>query len=135
VALGQVFSKNLGSPANLHSICFSTMIFTITRGWHNRPGVAAMPIASQTRIKKKTFIFTSEVSCIEEDRFLYSRKHEIYCSSCPDILCVHFVPEATDLSLTQPNFHEPYPTRYVTVPYCAREAVPTIVRVFPNTSS
>jgi hypothetical protein len=24
------------SPANLHSICFSTIIFTITRGWHNR---------------------------------------------------------------------------------------------------
>jgi hypothetical protein len=40
-------------PANLHSI-FSTIIFTITRGWHNRPGVAAVSIASQTRIKKKT---------------------------------------------------------------------------------
>jgi hypothetical protein len=37
------------SPANLHSIC-STIIFTITRGWHNRLGVAAVPIASQTRI-------------------------------------------------------------------------------------
>jgi hypothetical protein len=36
-----------------HSICFSTIIFTITRGWHNRPGVAAVPIASQTRIRKK----------------------------------------------------------------------------------
>jgi hypothetical protein len=32
-------------PANLHSICFSTIIFTITRG--------AVPIASQSRIKKK----------------------------------------------------------------------------------
>jgi hypothetical protein len=31
-------------------ICFSTIIFTITRGWHNRPGVAAVPIASQTKI-------------------------------------------------------------------------------------
>jgi hypothetical protein len=40
-------------PANLRSICFSTIIFTIIRGWHNRPGVAAVPIASQTRIKKK----------------------------------------------------------------------------------
>jgi hypothetical protein len=40
-------------PVNLHSICFSTIIFTITRGWHNRPGVAAVPIASQYRIKKK----------------------------------------------------------------------------------
>jgi hypothetical protein len=49
VALGQAFSENLISPANLHSICFSTFIFTITRGWHNRPGVAAVPIASQTK--------------------------------------------------------------------------------------
>jgi hypothetical protein len=39
---------------NLHSIYFSTIIFTITRGWHNRPGVAAVPTASQTRIKKVT---------------------------------------------------------------------------------
>jgi hypothetical protein len=39
------------SPSNLHSICFSTIIFTITLAWHNRPGVAAVPIASQTRIK------------------------------------------------------------------------------------
>jgi hypothetical protein len=53
VALGQVFSENFGLPCHLHSICFSTMIFTVTRGWHNRPGVAAVPIASQTRIKKK----------------------------------------------------------------------------------
>jgi hypothetical protein len=49
VALGQVFSENFGFPANLHSICFSKIIFTITRGWHNRPGVAAVPIASQTK--------------------------------------------------------------------------------------
>jgi hypothetical protein len=42
------------SHANLHSVCFSTIIFTITRGWHNRPGVAAVPIASQTRIKKNS---------------------------------------------------------------------------------
>jgi hypothetical protein len=41
------------SPANLHSICFSTIIFTTTRGWQNRPRVAAVPIASQTKIKKK----------------------------------------------------------------------------------
>jgi hypothetical protein len=37
------------SPANVHSICFSTIIFTTTRGWHNRPGMAAVPIASQTK--------------------------------------------------------------------------------------
>jgi hypothetical protein len=55
VALGQVFSENFGffPPVNIHSVCFSTIIFTITRGWHNRSGVVAVPIASQTRIKKK----------------------------------------------------------------------------------
>jgi hypothetical protein len=31
----------------------------IIRGWHNRPGVAAVPIASQTRIKKKIFLVAS----------------------------------------------------------------------------
>jgi hypothetical protein len=30
---------------------FSTIIFTITRGWHNMPGVAAVPIASQAKKK------------------------------------------------------------------------------------
>jgi hypothetical protein len=40
------------SPANVHSICFSAIIFTITRGWLNKPRVAAVPIASQSRIKK-----------------------------------------------------------------------------------
>jgi hypothetical protein len=44
------------SLANLHSIRFSTIIFTITRSWQNRPGVAAVPIASQTRIKKKNTV-------------------------------------------------------------------------------
>jgi hypothetical protein len=47
--LGQVFIYNFGFPCQLHSICFSTIIFTITRGWHNRPGVAAVPIASHTK--------------------------------------------------------------------------------------
>jgi hypothetical protein len=44
---GRVSPRTSVSPANLHSICFSTIIFTITRGWHNRPGVAAVPMASQ----------------------------------------------------------------------------------------
>jgi hypothetical protein len=43
--------RTSGSPANLQSICFSTIIFTITRGWHNRPGAAAVPIASQPNKK------------------------------------------------------------------------------------
>jgi hypothetical protein len=50
---GRFSPRTSVSPANLHYICFSTIIFTISRGWHNRPGVAAVPIASQTRIKKK----------------------------------------------------------------------------------
>jgi hypothetical protein len=53
VALGQVFSENFGFPCQSTVICFSTIIFIITRGWHNRPGVA-VPIASQSRIKKKS---------------------------------------------------------------------------------
>jgi hypothetical protein len=46
---GRFSPRTSGFPANLHSICFSTIFFTITRGWHNRPGVAAVPIASQTK--------------------------------------------------------------------------------------
>jgi hypothetical protein len=47
---GRFFSPRTSvSPANLHSISFSTIIFTITRGWHNRPGATAVPIASQTK--------------------------------------------------------------------------------------
>jgi hypothetical protein len=46
---GRFSPRTSGSPANIHSICFSTIIFTITRGWHNRPGLAAVPIASQTK--------------------------------------------------------------------------------------
>jgi hypothetical protein len=53
VALGQVFSENFGFPCQSTFHCFSTIIFTITRGWHNKPGVAAVPIASQTGIIKK----------------------------------------------------------------------------------
>jgi hypothetical protein len=50
---GRFSPRTSVSPANLHSICFSTIIFTITRGWHNRPGVTAVPIASNQN-KKKT---------------------------------------------------------------------------------
>jgi hypothetical protein len=54
VALGQVFSENFGFPCqSTFHLRFSTIIFTITRGWHNRTGVAAVPIASQTELKKK----------------------------------------------------------------------------------
>jgi hypothetical protein len=57
VVLGQVcFPSTSVSPANLHSICFSTIIFTITRGWHTTAGVAAVPIASQKKKKKPTVV-------------------------------------------------------------------------------
>jgi hypothetical protein len=50
VAAGAGFLRELRFPLhNLHSISFSTIIFTITRSWHNRPGVAAVPIASQNK--------------------------------------------------------------------------------------
>jgi hypothetical protein len=39
-ALGQVFSEYLGFPCN-HSTNF--FITIVTRGWHNRPLVAAVP--------------------------------------------------------------------------------------------
>jgi hypothetical protein len=43
-------------PTKLHSICFSTIIFTITRSWHNRPGVAAVPMASRTKLEKTAWV-------------------------------------------------------------------------------
>jgi hypothetical protein len=43
VALGQIFSEYFGSLANLHSTNLSTITITITRGWYNRPVVAAVP--------------------------------------------------------------------------------------------
>jgi hypothetical protein len=50
---GAGFLRELQFPLPIYiPFCFSTIIFAITRGWHIRPGVAAMPIASQTRIKK-----------------------------------------------------------------------------------
>jgi hypothetical protein len=53
VALGQVFSKNFSFPCQSTFHLLLTIIFTITQGWHDRPGVAAVPVASETKIKKK----------------------------------------------------------------------------------
>jgi hypothetical protein len=50
---GAGFLRELRFPL---PICFSTVIFIITRGWHNRPGVAVVPIASQPNNKIKIFI-------------------------------------------------------------------------------
>jgi hypothetical protein len=58
---GRFFPRTSVSLASLHSICFSKIIFTLTRGWHNRPGVA-VPIASQT--KKKNVSQTASVSTV-----------------------------------------------------------------------
>jgi hypothetical protein len=49
---GKFSPRTSVSPANLHSISFSTIIFTITRGWHNRPGVAAVPPHKPNKNKK-----------------------------------------------------------------------------------
>jgi hypothetical protein len=61
---GRFSSRTSVSPANLHSIYFSTIIFTITQGWHNRPGVAAVPIASQAKIIKK---IKNNQTCISQE--------------------------------------------------------------------
>jgi hypothetical protein len=57
VALGQVFSDNFGFP------CQSTFHLLLHNHlhYHNRPGVAAMPIASQTKKKpKKNLCFRAQ---------------------------------------------------------------------------
>jgi hypothetical protein len=46
---GPGFLQELWFPLPIYipsDICFSTIIFTINQGWYNRPGVAAVPIAS-----------------------------------------------------------------------------------------
>jgi hypothetical protein len=72
---GQKMALGKVSPANLHSICFSTIIFPITRGWHNRPGVAAVPTASQSKIKKITSIRISD-ACINKASFEAKQKKD-----------------------------------------------------------
>jgi hypothetical protein len=50
---GRFSPRTSVSPAKLHSIMLSTIIFIITRGWHNMPGVAAVPsLIVQIKIKK-----------------------------------------------------------------------------------
>jgi hypothetical protein len=47
---GRFSSENFGFPCqSTFHLLLHKIIFTITRGWHNRPGVAAVPIASQTK--------------------------------------------------------------------------------------
>jgi hypothetical protein len=83
---GRFSPRTSVSPANPHSICFSTIIFTITRGWHNRPEVAAVPIASQTRIKKKKKSLRMKCSsayfgsCSGASKFTYVRA-EFFCTT------------------------------------------------------
>jgi hypothetical protein len=50
VALGQVFSESFGFPCQSTFHPLPTIIFTITRGWHNRPGVAAVPIKGKGKV-------------------------------------------------------------------------------------
>jgi hypothetical protein len=45
--------SNSVSPAKLHSTNFSTIPITITRGWNNRPVVAAVPKVPPHKLKKK----------------------------------------------------------------------------------
>jgi hypothetical protein len=52
---GAGFLRELRFPLPIYipSASPQSFSFTITRGWYNRPGVAAVSIASQTRIKEK----------------------------------------------------------------------------------
>jgi hypothetical protein len=52
---GAGFLRELRFPLPIYipSASPQSSSLSITRGWHNRPGVAAVTIASQTRIKKK----------------------------------------------------------------------------------
>jgi hypothetical protein len=52
---GEGFLRELQVPLPIYIPSASLQSSSlITLGWHNRPGVAIVPIASQTRIKKKT---------------------------------------------------------------------------------
>jgi hypothetical protein len=57
----------------------STIIFIITRGGHNRPGVAAVPIVSQSKKKKKKTkkktkdLGSQKMNSIEQGPFLGSQ--------------------------------------------------------------
>jgi hypothetical protein len=80
--ISYVVSHERVFPANLHSICFSTIIFTITRGWHNRPGVAAVPKASQKKKSRK-----SEQSFVSEYRVYSVSIDTIFFSVCGYMKC------------------------------------------------
>jgi hypothetical protein len=57
---GAGFLRELRFTLPIYIPSASLIIFTITRGWHNRPGVAAVPIAWQT--KKKTLHYQRALS-------------------------------------------------------------------------
>jgi hypothetical protein len=60
---GAGFLRELRFPLPIYiPSCFSTIIFIITRGWHNRAGVAAVPIASQTNDNKKNTMLQVRMS-------------------------------------------------------------------------
>jgi hypothetical protein len=54
----------------------STIIFIITRGWHNRPGVAAVPIVLQSKKKKSHQLaykkIGAEISVIVKGHSVYA---------------------------------------------------------------
>jgi hypothetical protein len=53
---GNLSPRTSVSLANLHCICFSTIIFTITRGWHNRPGMAAVTVSTESFDYSQSYI-------------------------------------------------------------------------------
>jgi hypothetical protein len=73
VALGQVFSENFGflCQSTFHLLLHNHLHYH----WNNRPGVAAVPIASQSRIKKKkyTALYLRSYNAWVIVKYVYSR--------------------------------------------------------------
>jgi hypothetical protein len=80
MALGHVISENFGFPCQSTFHLHLTIIFTIIRGWHNRPGVAAVPIASQTKKTKTTKKPVPKSSKLFVS-FVFSDKNFVWISS------------------------------------------------------
>jgi hypothetical protein len=58
---GAGFLRELRFPLPIYIPSALPIIFTITRGWHNRPGVAAVPIVSQTKKKKPITLYSYDI--------------------------------------------------------------------------
>jgi hypothetical protein len=77
VALGQVFSENFGFPcqSTFHLLFHNHLHYL--RGWHNKPGVAIVSIASQTPPPQK---FIHKKVCVVSLHWFFSLFVRVYLS-------------------------------------------------------